>query len=477
MIPKTRFTFGILQLCTAMFFAVGCVDGELRGLGSLGKSEESESKDTKDADTKQPTEPRVDEPIWINGAALTCDWKSIESETSVGISCALKSHTGDELPPPDAPLAKNWVVNDAEGSAVSFARSVGESGEFDISIAIGAKEIPDSIITVWVVIENAAFDYFANFSDKLPKLEAGGPLATCLQDGRDPHVCFAEAGIDLSGGFAADSGAPAPVFLSCPSNFSAVPSTDNSGADNSFCAAKYEMKVNGAGKTVSSAIDRHKLVTSRTEAIAACEGMGPGYALMTNPEWMTIARSIEANPLNWERLQNTASGKLSAGHHEAAPDSLLPAAVTDSAGCFMLVTRCPGGAWSHEKRVFVLANDSVIWDFAGNAWEIVDFAPKIPEGDNTVFDISGKWVEFGNLKPIEGLADSDLRSTLSGLGSANGAGQFYISDLIAEPGGYTAVRGGSRLDLVETGIYSLAIASNSDLKTVPELGFRCVFHP
>lgn len=38
---------------------------------------------------------------------------------------------------------------------------------------------------------------------------------------------------------------------------------------------------------------------NQAEAIAACQSMGSGYHLITNNEWMTIARSIEANPTNW----------------------------------------------------------------------------------------------------------------------------------------------------------------------------------
>ena len=36
-----------------------------------------------------------------------------------------------------------------------------------------------------------------------------------------------------------------------------------------------------------------------TAAIAACQSMGAGYHLITNNEWMTIARNIEQQGDNW----------------------------------------------------------------------------------------------------------------------------------------------------------------------------------
>lgn len=57
--------------------------------------------------------------------------------------------------------------------------------------------------------------------------------------------------------------------------------------------------------------------------MGACKNMGPGYHLITNNEWMTIARSIEANPQNdWQIVngfidpnsQNWNSGTVGVGN-------------------------------------------------------------------------------------------------------------------------------------------------------------------
>lgn len=38
---------------------------------------------------------------------------------------------------------------------------------------------------------------------------------------------------------------------------------------------------------------------TQAAAIDACKSMGEGYHLITNNEWMTIARNIEATSQNW----------------------------------------------------------------------------------------------------------------------------------------------------------------------------------
>lgn len=55
-----------------------------------------------------------------------------------------------------------------------------------------------------------------------------------------------------------------------------------------------------SGKAILSQAGKYPIaVINQTEAIAACQSMGSGYHLITNDEWMTIARSIEVNPVNW----------------------------------------------------------------------------------------------------------------------------------------------------------------------------------
>lgn len=54
------------------------------------------------------------------------------------------------------------------------------------------------------------------------------------------------------------------------------------------------------GKSIVSMPGKYPIAEiNQAEAIDACMSMGNGYHLITNDEWMTIARNIEANPSNW----------------------------------------------------------------------------------------------------------------------------------------------------------------------------------
>lgn len=46
--------------------------------------------------------------------------------------------------------------------------------------------------------------------------------------------------------------------------------------------------------------DRYPIADiNQGDAIAACNAIGPGYHLITNNEWMTLARNIESVAHNW----------------------------------------------------------------------------------------------------------------------------------------------------------------------------------
>jgi hypothetical protein len=475
---SARFGLGLIPVCTLLLVTTGCTDGKFRGLDSTTKDHNSNDSEIP-AGEKSPEEPRVDEPTWINGATLTCDWQSIEQENSAGIGCGLRDRDGEKLEKREQTVARSWSITDANGSSVPFSRPLDDTREFDIALSIVGKKIPGSMITIWVYVNDLAFDYSVKFSTELEKLEENGSLATCLSDGEDVKGCFADSNIDLSTGFSIDSESTAPEFLLCPDNFVAVPNSSRDDVTEPFCVAKYEMKNDADGRTVSAAGETHQLVASKNDALTACESMGPGFALINNSEWIAISRNIESSSINWRQIQIGVSGQVNSGHHKNLPPSLLSASPNDSNSCFQIDHACKNGTWNVDKRTHILSNDSVIWDFAGNAWEVIDFSPGIPTNSPSIFDIAGRWKEMNTVSPVQGLTASDYKSEIIGLNSANGIGEFYITDLFALNGGYTALRGGSRFDALASGIYGVAFSSDEEISTLShdELGFRCVFHP
>lgn len=194
------------------------------------------------------------------------------------------------------------------------------------------------------------------------------------------------------------------------------------------------------------------------------------YALISNPEWMAIARNIEDESSNWNGSTlnrgwsaNTAYGDSYS--HNQEPNS------TDAACLFSSgANSCaPSGVYQY-KRTHELSNGNTIWDFSGNLVEWTDWSKE--DGTFTLApkDCSDYWVEFGHVN-CSSFAASDYMPLNSSLtSSANNVGLFH-----AGPGG-AAARGGDWTYGERAGIYSLY--SYDDISySYDRAGFRCVFRP
>ena len=174
-----------------------------------------------------------------------------------------------------------------------------------------------------------------------------------------------------------------------PASYVRVPKNPAVGTYDDFCIAKYGMANDGNGNAISSrtalpwtTIARGNGVAGDGGAITACQAIGPGYDLISNVEWQTVAREVETaysnnQYLNWSNGSNTGSDYLNMGnsgldgvyYHDTGTGSGLAADV-DSNPCSG-ITGHPGCAantssdWAY-KRTFQLSNGNVVWDFSGN---------------------------------------------------------------------------------------------------------------
>ena len=176
-------------------------------------------------------------------------------------------------------------------------------------------------------------------------------------------------------------------FIPVPGNFLYDTTNDSSMG---FCVAKYEMKVDqngdGIGDSNTDCQDSSygvwknnkagcsysdfNLVSSpegypltdikQTESIAACESIG-GH-LITNNEWMTLARNIEQVPSNWSS-GTIGEGHIYSGHNDSKPYNALEASIDTNGYAGTGQTSGP------QRRTLTLTNGEVIWDLAGNVWE------------------------------------------------------------------------------------------------------------
>lgn len=53
-----------------------------------------------------------------------------------------------------------------------------------------------------------------------------------------------------------------------------------------------------------------------------CEALGSKYDLISNPEWITIAREIENNSVNWSSGV-VGTGRIPVGHSDSSPSQIL----------------------------------------------------------------------------------------------------------------------------------------------------------
>jgi len=306
-----------------------------------------------------------------------------------------------------------------------------------------------------------------------------------------------------------------PSPSDCPAGFVPVPGNylyGTVGKKGGFCVAQFEMKVDqnrdGLGDSNTSCkswaetwqnnrnvgcsytVSPRKIVSSatgypltdinQTDSILACKSIGAN--LITNEEWMTIARNIERVPSNWSggvvgqgslKRGNTGDNVSRVAYNGADPEN---------------------GTGRNELAKLTLSNGSEIWDLSGNVLEWTDKIYNNLDYNVSILDIedylyfypeysvlyeTGQEVNFNERQYFVtyrdiGLNYKDLFLLNSDYNRENGIGCMeYEYD-----GGYNIVflRGGiwyngAVVGLLHLGAYS-APSSASD-----ELGFRCVVVP
>lgn len=256
----------------------------------------------------------------------------------------------------------------------------------------------------------------------------------------------------------------------CPSNYIPVSFNTNVGTTADFCVAKYEMKcsnTNGSGcsgSPMSMAANQPWISINQTDAKTACASLGGQYHLITNAEWMTIARSIEATATNWS-TGSVNSGSINRGHTDGTPAATLQAS-TDDDPCSGTGQSC--AAFNDQRRTHVLANGQTIWDFSGNAKEFIDWYL----ANDRAGAPSGAYIELNTQTVTTSMPASAFKSNNTALNSANGLGQYWPDtdnqNGYAARGGHYANSGG------QSGIYQLDFGQGSTY-TSTQFGFRCAY--
>jgi hypothetical protein len=302
---------------------------------------------------------------------------------------------------------------------------------------------------------------------------------------------------------------PPPYFLE-------VAPDPTVGTTEAFWIAKYEMKLVGhddgdveydeAGVAESRPSGIPWQWMNQEQARAECEDLGEGFALPTNAEWMTVARSIEANARNWSDAQVHPSGasdaQLNMGHtcrrgalgSQCRMDQFpysgegLPASIDDGEGLYGYVhgdyeaepPSLDDNGWSVYRRTFHLADDQVIWDFAGNVWEWVDWYVPLAADRANYGEVTDDFLEVNLCLATAAMPDESFKSLnteMTGLINAHGLGRYHPTAVDDDAG--AAMRGGNFMHgTCNNGIYALGMGYPPDSDhIICRVGFRCVWHP
>ena len=250
-----------------------------------------------------------------------------------------------------------------------------------------------------------------------------------------------------------------------------IPANAGNMGLSAFYAMKYEAKamlvsnksIDSTGLSIDLpthtpvSVQNHNPWRSITavEASAECESRGNGYRLMSNSEWMAIARDIEMQDENWSG-NSVGSGCLSRGN-------------SGEADCGYIGVSPEAGENRNSRSAFRLSNSNVIYDIAGNVNEWIDWDSTTPGFQLGPITCSNNgWQELSELNCSGLVANDYLPINLSYDNTTKGIGLFFGGSNGA------TMRGGSSASTDKTAIYSLLFYFDTSY-TSTYGGFRCVY--
>ncbi len=281
--------------------------------------------------------------------------------------------------------------------------------------------------------------------------------------------------------------------LDCPTGFILVP-WNSTFSTTDFCVAKYEMSfpwltqtdatwdwntysyLDNAGtkpavwSVVSAQWNSPIAEITQPEAIAECNAMWAWYHLITNNEWMTIARNIEAQNINWSN-GTVWSGSISNG---ISNDLTLWCAWNwatnlPTASQWATITWDTNCGW---KNKHTLSNWQEVWDMSWNVWEHVNKANTIDGTNYNLWQTSVAWSSLWTWWDDDGIyttTDMDNYGSSYHLWTASGMWNLYYANGVASN---IFLRGAAASHGSNAGVFTLHLsrASTNQVRTV---GFRC----
>ncbi|MCB9062507.1 MAG: fibronectin type III domain-containing protein [Halobacteriovoraceae bacterium] len=247
------------------------------------------------------------------------------------------------------------------------------------------------------------------------------------------------------------------VLPQCPEGYIDVPAYPSVDITSNFCVMKYEASYDGSGNAVSVASATPPSSMSASTAKSKCTSLGAKYDLLSNAEFMAIARNIEQQDINW------VSGTVGVG-------CLKKGMVKSDSACGEIGS-------GTDKRIFVLSNGQEIWDIAGGKREWVDWIKGgTLAGVYSLSSLSNVDISFVSHASLDNkyfnTENGNYNQADNGVGvlSIGGSGNYYV-----QRGGFKSNLTG--YDSLTTGLFYMYAASSSSATNDTYGGFRCVYRP
>jgi hypothetical protein len=304
----------------------------------------------------------------------------------------------------------------------------------------------------------ATFTYTADYGDYHPTAADSITVDSIIGSAEATDSTDVNIEILATSSFKSFSGVQ---IITCPTSQSIHVPRNPIFGDYNFCVMKYEAQDDSAGVGATSGPSEAPWVSIlASDAEDACEATdynGDDLSLISNNEWMTIARNVQGVATN--KFSDGGNTHIYRGHtdddwSDPPTTGLITAGAdtnTSDGEDGYIFTGNSAADSKEQRRTLYLSNDEVIWDFSGNAAEWVD-VETLPVCSEGLFSNE-------NCPSFGPSADSTL-----GLGKViNALGSLtYLA------------RGGDFDDVANAGIYSILYSDDNDY---PNIGFRCVLRP
>lgn len=281
------------------------------------------------------------------------------------------------------------------------------------------------------------------------------------------------------------------VATSCPIGYIPVPANATVDAPDNFCVMQFEAKDDGGGNPVSQAGSTPWVSISQVDAYNKCNYLNSElndsdrendvnndgtYALISNPEWMAIARNVENVDANWTN-GTVGQGCLKRGNIGGAFACTGGDSGYDGGDPDFGISRSDNGT-----AQLILDNGETIWDLSGNVWEWVDWTLGAPLSTNMT-QVNKPYVgtdgtqvdDWRELDVIDNFT-AHVPSTAILPSDSTFNANFGMGRVFTGTSGGAAVRGGIYAYGAYAGVFALGLSYTST-GSGGDIGFRCVYRP